>query len=141
MSINRTKLVRKAFALSSLTAACLITFNAQANTFDCTDIALWDPQTTYEKKDTQVQKDGLVYINKYWATGTDVPDPDAPTWANWQKQGSCEGTGPGTGPGVDPDPTPTVALVMPKRANPVSLKVKGRPSTLAMGTISDTTQR
>ena len=139
MSINRTKLVRKAFALSSLTAACLITFNAQANTFDCTDIALWDPQTTYEKKDTQVQKDGLVYINKYWATGTDVPDPDAPTWANWQKQGSCEGTGPGTGPGVDPDPTPTVALVMPKRANPVSLKVKGWPSTLAMGTISDTT--
>ncbi|MCE2594711.1 chitinase C-terminal domain-containing protein [Motilimonas cestriensis] len=101
---TKASLAKGAFALSTLTSACLLAFNAQAANYDCSDIQTWDSSAVYAAKGTLVQDQGSVFENKWYAGSWDKPAVDASPWANWQFKGEC-------GDNTTVNIIPTVALI------------------------------
>lgn len=57
-------ITKRIFTLSTLTASCLLAFNAQA-AVDCTNLAEWEAGKVYVGGD-QVQQNSKAYKANYW---------------------------------------------------------------------------
>ncbi|MCE0555615.1 glycosyl hydrolase family 18 protein [Motilimonas sp. E26] len=105
---TKASLAKGAFALSTITSACLLAFNTQAaSLYDCADIPVWDASSTYATKGTMVQHQGSVFENKWYAGSWDQPAVGASDWANWQFKGECGDTV------INVPPTVTLDTVTP----------------------------
>ncbi|MCE2594712.1 chitinase C-terminal domain-containing protein [Motilimonas cestriensis] len=101
MSIS--PLAKRGFTLSTLSAACLMAFNAQAA--DCSNLEEWTAQGVFTGG-TQVQFDGSAYQASWWTQNNNPAERSGP-WQEWKLLGQCEGVVPTVEPTAEPTPVPT----------------------------------
>ncbi|HIF9337457.1 TPA: chitinase C-terminal domain-containing protein [Photobacterium damselae] len=92
-------ITKRIFTLSTLTASCLLAFNAQA-AIDCTNLAEWEAGKVYVGGD-QVQQNSKAYKANYW-TQNNSPDKNTGPYDEWNLIDSC-----------DTDTTPPTDNVLP----------------------------
>ncbi|EKO3944033.1 chitinase C-terminal domain-containing protein [Vibrio fluvialis] len=86
MRLDRAKVTKSIFTLSTLTASCLIAFNSYA-AVDCSSLNEWQAGTIYNGGD-KVQYKGSAYQANYWTQNQD-PEQFSGDYAQWKLLDTC----------------------------------------------------
>lgn len=107
MHLSTSKIHRRLFQLSLLSAPCLAAFESYA-AIDCTNLSKWNANTVYTGGQ-QVQHQNYAYKANYWTQG-DAPDTHSGEWSQWKELGACLG---------DTNQAPRVELKSPKASDSI----------------------